>query len=104
LLFASRAKPFDLKVKGVDHHTMSHDMISGTADPTAIPANTEAQSAENNNPALASGSDSVPAATAAPEPDSEPNPPPLTPQEFRIYNRLAEKMEYFVRSLPSFIF
>lgn len=33
-----------------------------------------------------------------PKPESEPEPalPPLTPNEFRIYNRLAEKMEYFV--------
>lgn len=27
---------------------------------------------------------------------SEPELPPLTPQEFRIYNRLSETMEYFV--------
>lgn len=44
------------------------------------------------------GSDSVsvsgPNAGAAAEP--EPILPPLTPQEFRIYNRLAEQMDYFV--------
>ncbi|KAK3906504.1 hypothetical protein C8A05DRAFT_40698 [Staphylotrichum tortipilum] len=30
-----------------------------------------------------------------PEPEAEPTLPPLTPQEFRIYNRLAEQMDYF---------
>ncbi|KAK4146894.1 uncharacterized protein C8A04DRAFT_9426 [Dichotomopilus funicola] len=32
---------------------------------------------------------------AEPEPEPEPALPPLTPQEFRVYNRLAEQMEYF---------
>ncbi|KAK4043303.1 hypothetical protein C8A01DRAFT_43792 [Parachaetomium inaequale] len=67
---------------------MSHNVASETA----VPTNTEARPADEN-PAPASESDSVPA--AADEQDTEPALPPLTPQEFRIYNRLAEKMEYF---------
>lgn len=31
---------------------------------------------------------------------SEPELPPLSPQEFKTYNRLAETMDYFVRILP----
>jgi hypothetical protein len=44
-----------------------------------------------------SGSVSEPAPES--ESESEPKLPPLTPQEFRVYNRLAEKMEYFVCTL-----
>ncbi|KDN65009.1 hypothetical protein CSUB01_05546 [Colletotrichum sublineola] len=36
-------------------------------------------------------------ATAAP---AQPELPPLTPAEFRVYNQMAEKMEYFVRNAP----
>ncbi|KAK3944220.1 hypothetical protein QBC46DRAFT_374738 [Diplogelasinospora grovesii] len=31
----------------------------------------------------------------APEPEPEPELPPLTPEQFRVYNRLADTMEYF---------
>ncbi|GAB1320847.1 hypothetical protein MFIFM68171_11057 [Madurella fahalii] len=41
------------------------------------------------------GSASGPRPETAPEPEPEPTLPPLTPQEFRIYNRLAEQMDYF---------
>lgn len=32
---------------------------------------------------------------------TEPELPPLSPQEFRAYNRLAETMDYFVCQEPS---
>ena len=73
---------------------MPGDMTSGMA----VPVKTEARP-EEDNPDPASGPDSVTAAAnadAAREPDTEPTLPPLTSQEFRVYNRLAEKMEYFV--------
>lgn len=81
---------------------MPEDVISEAA----APAITEAQRANDNNTVPASGSDSASAAGSTPEqkpeiepePEPEPEPalPPLTPQEFRIYNRLAEQMDYFV--------
>ncbi|KAL2195471.1 hypothetical protein P885DRAFT_40670 [Corynascus similis CBS 632.67] len=37
----------------------------------------------------------VAGADPVPEPAAEPVLPPLTPSEFRIYNRLAEQMDYF---------
>ena len=40
---------------------------------------------------------------SAPEPTPEPSLPALTPQEFRIYNRLAEQMDYFVHTPLSFL-
>jgi hypothetical protein len=68
---------------------MSQDMTPGEV----VPTNTEAPAVEDN-PTLASGPD--PAPEQEPDPEPEPALPPLTPQEFRIYNRLAEQMEYFV--------
>jgi hypothetical protein len=54
----------------------------------------------SENPVSGSGSSSGAMSTAdsAPkaEPEPEPSLPPLTPQEFRIYNRFADQMEYFV--------
>ncbi|KAK4237287.1 hypothetical protein C8A03DRAFT_16170 [Achaetomium macrosporum] len=44
-------------------------------------------------PAEQTGSSSV--SEPGLESESEPKLPPLTPQEFRIYNRLAEQMDYF---------
>jgi hypothetical protein len=39
------------------------------------------------------------AAPSAPAPVPEPELPKLTPAEFRVYNELAERMDYFVRPL-----
>lgn len=46
-------------------------------------------------PADQAGPTSVAEPAPESESESEPKLPPLTPQEFRAYNRLAEKMEYF---------
>ncbi|EAQ88919.1 hypothetical protein CHGG_05538 [Chaetomium globosum CBS 148.51] len=66
---------------------MSQDMTPGDV----VPTNTEAPPAKDN-PTPIPGPDSAPEQEAEPEPAL----PPLTPQEFRIYNRLAEQMEYFM--------
>ncbi|KXX79819.1 hypothetical protein MMYC01_203327 [Madurella mycetomatis] len=52
-------------------------------------------------PGSSPGSASSPNAGGAPEP--EPALPPLTPQELRIYNRLAEQMDYFNLTLKQFL-
>ena len=72
---------------------MSQDMTPGEV----VPTNTEAPPAEAS-PTPTSGPD--PAPEKETEAESEPALPPLTPQEFRIYNRLAEQMEYFVLAPP----
>ena len=38
----------------------------------------------------------VPDVEPKPEPEPEAQLPPLTPEEFRVYNRLADQMDYFV--------
>ncbi|KAL2136353.1 hypothetical protein VTI74DRAFT_4185 [Chaetomium olivicolor] len=54
---------------------------------TAIPESTQPPAAQP---------EAKPADASAPKPeDPKPAVPPLTPQEFRIYNRLAETMDYF---------
>ncbi len=63
----------------------------GTPPLDDVPCNT----AESGS---GSGSGSGPDPKAA-EQEAESTLPPLTPQEFRIYNRLAEQMDYFVLSL-----
>lgn len=81
-----------------------------TGDPdTARPADVQAgpvRSAECIPPNSESGpvpdpdpepEAAVPANTSPP---TEPALPPLPPQEFRIYNRLAEQMDYFVSPPP----
>ncbi|KAK3296313.1 uncharacterized protein B0H64DRAFT_475137 [Chaetomium fimeti] len=65
---------------------MSQDMTPGEA----VPTNTETPPA-NDSPAPTARPDSAPEE----QPPAEPALPPLTPQEFRIYNRLAEQMDYF---------
>lgn len=60
-------------------------------DATETPVTAETRPANDTSaPHQAAGSASVP------EQAAEPAMPPLTPQEFRIYNRLAEQMDYFV--------
>lgn len=53
--------------------------------------------AAEQGPTQKPGSEPEDEKQAEPEPEPEPELPPLTPQEFRVYNRLAEQMEYFVR-------
>jgi hypothetical protein len=77
---------------------MPEDMISSSAAPEK--ATNAPEPAEDK---LCNDTGPVPAPDATkPEPEPEPEPalPPLTPQEFRISNRLAEKMEYFVTKPP----
>ncbi|KAH6841170.1 hypothetical protein B0I37DRAFT_419136 [Chaetomium sp. MPI-CAGE-AT-0009] len=69
---------------------MPQDMPLGEA----VPTDTETPPADDN-PAPTSGPDPAPDQDQEQEPNPEPALPPLTPQEFRIYNRLAEQMEYF---------
>lgn len=56
----------------------------------------------SSEPSLGPATDPNSSPNPNPEPAREPAPAlaPLTPQEFRIYNRLAEQMEYFVIPLP----
>ncbi|KAK4152664.1 hypothetical protein C8A00DRAFT_44317 [Chaetomidium leptoderma] len=70
---------------------MAQNMRSGTA----VPVNTESPVVDNSVSAADPAPAPAPAPEPEPEPESEPTLPPLTPQEFRIYNRLAEQMEYF---------
>ena len=82
-------------------------------DPTAseppVPVDTEAQTSDagpaaipkpEDKPCKASVSGSGSGSDPAAEPAPEPSLPALTPQEFRIYNRLAEQMDYFVHTPP----
>lgn len=84
-------------------------------DPTVseppVPVDTEAQTSDagpaaipkpEDKPCKASVSGSGPGSVSDPaaEPAPEPSLPALTPQEFRIYNRLAEQMDYFVHTPP----
>lgn len=84
-------------------------------DPTAseppVPVDTEAQTSDAGPAAIpkpedkpckasVSGSGSGSGSDPAAEPAPEPSLPALTPQEFRIYNRLAEQMDYFVHTPP----
>ena len=52
---------------------------------------------EEAAPAKSSSSTNADTPAPEPEPEPEPAPPPLTPGEFREYNRLAEQMDIFVR-------
>ncbi len=84
-------------------------------DPTVseppVPVDTEAQTSDAGPAAIpkpedkpckasVSGSGSGSGSDPAAEPAPEPSLPALTPQEFRIYNRLAEQMDYFVHTPP----
>jgi hypothetical protein len=51
---------------------------------------------KSENAQETTGASSKDKSTTASQPEPEQALPPLTPQEFRIYNRLAEQMEYFV--------
>lgn len=67
--------------------------------PTTSAGEGSGKGPEDPKPA-ATAETQLPAGSSSEGP-SEPELPPLTPREFRIYNRLAEHMDYFVR--PSFL-
>jgi hypothetical protein len=60
-------------------------------------ANTTSNKAED--PAVESTASDNESLAAAPPPKTEPELPPLKPSEFKVYNHLAEKMDYFVSGL-----
>lgn len=57
--------------------------------------------AQPDMPSASASAEVPPAETAGSSSAAKTGPelPPLSPQEFRAYNRLAESMDYFVRAL-----
>ena len=58
----------------------------------------EVTASDKKAASASSGSASAPGAAESSESKAESTPslPPLTPREFKIYNRLSEQMDYFV--------
>ena len=75
----------------VAYHRTIHPFITGTRSFSMSSSSSQAQQPD---PAPIPASAEVSEATSAAE--TAPQLPPLSPQQFRQYNRLAEAMEYFV--------
>lgn len=72
-------------------------MSSASAPPPPAGEDPCEQARNGVEKSQASGAEAQPEPEPEPEPQSEPALPPLSPHEFKQYNRLAEHMDYFVR-------